>query len=190
MSTAEVFQRITAVLDRAGIAYMLTGSFASAYYGAPRTTQDIDFVVAATPAQLQAFVQLLPSDEYYVDLDAALEAHRRKSMFNVLDMATGWKIDLIIRKSRAFSEKEFSRRQRVNLQEIALFVASAEDVVVSKLEWAKLARSQRHIEDVAGILRIRSDSLDRAYLEKWIGELGLKTEWNDARRLAGTSEPW
>jgi hypothetical protein len=188
MSATEVFQRITAALDRAGIAYMLTGSFASAYYGAPRTTQDIDFVLAATPAQLQTFVQLLPSKEYYVDLDAALEAYRRQSLFNVVDMATGWKIDLIIRKSRAFSEEEFSRRQRVNLQEIALFVASAEDVVVSKLEWAKLAPSQRHIEDVAGILRMRWDSLDRAYLEKWIRELGLKTEWNDARRAAGISE--
>jgi hypothetical protein len=189
MSTAEVFQRITTALDRAGIAYMLTGSFASAYYGAPRTTQDIDFVLAATPAQLQTFVQLLPSDEYYADLDAALEAHRRQSLFNVVDLATGWKIDLIIRKSRAFSEEEFSRRQRVNLQEIALFVASAEDVVVSKLEWGKLAHSQRHIEDVAGILRMRWDSLDRAYLEQWIGELGLRAEWNEARGVAGISEP-
>lgn len=188
MSVTEVIQRITTALDRAGIAYMLTGSFASAYYGAPRTTQDIDLVLAATPAQLQTFVQLLPGDEYYVDLDAALEAHRRQSWFNVIDLATGWKIDLIIRKSRPFSEEEFSRRQRVNLQEIPLFIASAEDIVVSKLEWAKRAQSQRHIEDVAGILRMRWDLLDRAYLQKWIGELGLQTEWNDARRVAGIPE--
>ncbi len=64
-------------------------------------------------------------------------------------------------------------------------MASAEDVVVSKLEWSKLAQSQRHIEDVAGILRMRWESLDRSYLEKWILELGLKTEWTDARRAAG-----
>lgn len=188
MSVAEVFRRIMTALDQAGIAYMLAGSFASAYYGAPRTTQDIDLVVEATPAQLRTFVQLLSGNEYYVDLDTALEAHRRQSLFNVVDMATGWKIDLIIRKSRAFSEEEFRRRKRVDVQGVALFVASAEDVVVSKLEWAKLAQSQRHIEDVAGILRMRWESLDRAYLEKWILELGLTTEWNDVRRAAGVLE--
>jgi hypothetical protein len=188
MSVPEVFQRITAALDQAGIAYMLSGSFASAYYGAPRSTQDIDLVIAATPTQLRAFVQGLSSDEYYADLDAALEAHKRQSLFNVIDLAAGWKIDLIICKSRAFSQEEFRRRQLVNLQNLPLFVASAEDVVLSKLEWSKLAQSQRHIEDVAGILRMRWESLDRSYLEKWIVELGLKEEWNDARRAAGISE--
>ena len=83
---------------------MLSGSFASAHYGAPRSTQDIDLVIAATPAELRAFVEALSGKEYYVDLDSALEAHKRQSMFNVIDLATGWKIDLIIRKSRAFSQ--------------------------------------------------------------------------------------
>jgi hypothetical protein len=187
MSVPEVFQRITAALDQAGIAYMLSGSFASAYYGAPRSTQDIDLVIATTPVQLRAFVQNLPSDEYYADLDAALEAHKRQSLFNVIDLTTGWKIDLIIRKSRAFSQEEFRRRHRVILQDLPLYVASAEDVVVSKLEWSKLAQSQRHIEDVAGILRMRWESLDRDYLEKWVVDLGLEKEWNDARRAAGIS---
>jgi len=187
MNVAEVFHRITAALDQAGIRYMLTGSFASAYYGVPRSSQDIDLIIEATPAQLQTFIQLLPSGEYYADLDAALEAYKRQSIFNVIDLATGWKIDLIIRKSRAFSQEEF-RRQLVNLQDLPLFVASAEDVVVAKLEWSKLAQSKRHIEDVAGILRMRWESLDRSYLEKWTLELGLETEWNDARRAAGISE--
>lgn len=184
MSVPAIFQRITAALDQAGIAYMLSGSFASAYYGAPRSTQDIDLVVEATPAQLRAFVQSLSLDDYYVDLDAALEAHRRQSLFNVIDLTTGWKIDLIIRKTRAFSQEEFRRRQLVKLQGLALFVASAEDVIVSKLEWSKLAQSHRQIEDVAGILTMRWESLDRSYLEKWVRELGLKAEWEDARSVA------
>ena len=188
MSVSEVFHRITSALGEAGIAYMLAGSFASAYYGAPRTTQDIDLVIASTAEQLRTFVQLLAKDAYYVDIDTALEARKRESLFNVVDMATGWKIDLIIRKSRPFSEEEFHRRQLINLQGRPLFVASAEDVVISKLEWAKLAQSQRHIEDVAGILRMRWDSLDRPYLEKWIMELKIEAEWNDARRAAGLSE--
>jgi len=185
MNVAEVFRRITAALDQSGIPYMLTGSFASAYYGVPRSSQDIDLIIEATPERLQTFIQLLPSSEYYADLEMALEARTRQSLFNVIDLLTGWKIDLIFRKSRPFSEEEFGRRKQVVLQGFAIFAASAEDVVVAKLEWAKLAQSQRHIEDVAGILRMRWASLDHAYLEKWIVELGLPTEWEDARRAAG-----
>jgi hypothetical protein len=188
MSLAELFRRIISALDLAGIAYMVSGSFASAHYGASRSTQDIDLVIAATPAQLRALVNSLPSDEYYVDLDAALEALTRQSLFNVIDLATGWKIDLIIRKSRPFSLEEFRRRRQVNLHDVPIFVASAEDIVISKLEWSKLAQSRRHVEDVAGILRARWKSLDRTYLEKWIDELGLTHQWNDARTAAGISE--
>ncbi len=167
---------------------MLSGSFASAYYGAARSTQDIDLVIDSTPVQLRAFVQSLPSDQYYVDLDAALDAYKRRSLFNVIDLVTGWKIDLIIRKSRAFSEKEFSRRQLVDLQGIPLFIASAEDVVISKLEWSKLAQSGRQVEDVAAILRVRWKGLDRSYLESWIRELGLTREWKEAQLAAGVSD--
>jgi hypothetical protein len=188
MSASEVLRRITAALDRAGIAYMLTGSFASAHHGTPRSTQDIDIVIAANPEQLRTFVQSLPSGEYYADLDAALEAHQRQSLFNVVDLATGWKVDLIIRKSRAFSQEEFARRQLVTVEGLPLFVVSAEDVVIAKLEWSKLAQSQRQIEDVATILKLRWESLNRPYLERWISDLHLNEEWNSAKRLAGISE--
>ncbi len=164
---------------------MLTGSFASAHYGTPRSTQDIDLVIEATAAQLRTFVQTLPAEEYYVDLDTALEALRSSSLFNVIDLKTGWKIDLIFRKSRPFSEKEFSRRQLVDLQGLRLYIAGVEDVIVAKLEWAKLANSQRQIEDVASMLRFRADTLDKSYLEKWISELGLHEQWSSARRRAG-----
>jgi hypothetical protein len=187
MTIAELFSRIRAALDSAGVVYMLSGSFASAFYGLPRTTQDIDFVIAASPEQLRAFVQGLPSRSYYVDLDAALEAYSRQSLFNVIDSATGWKIDFIIRKSRPFSEEEFRRRQLVDFEGMQLFVASPEDMVIAKLEWSKLARSQRQVEDAAGILRLRRDSLDHSYLRKWISELGLEEELQNAQVMAGIS---
>jgi len=185
MSVVETLLRITAALDKAGVAYMISGSYASAYYGAPRSTQDIDFVIEADPAQLRMFVQSLPTQGYYVDLDAALAAHGRRSMFNVIDLVTGWKADLIFRKSRPFSQEEFRRRQLVTLRELSVFLATAEDVIISKLEWSKLAQSQRHVNDAAGILRVRGDSLDQTYLERWIHELSLESEWRDAQRLAG-----
>lgn len=184
MSLPQVLERITAALDQAGIAYMLTGSFASAYYGVPRSTQDIDLVVAGTAPQLRQFVDSLPVSKYYADPEAAMEAHQRESMFNVIDLESGWKIDMIIRKTRAFSQEEFNRRQAVNVQRTQLFVASAEDVIIAKLEWAKRAQSQRQIEDAAGIVKLQGDSLDHAYLEKSIHELDLLEQWNAARRIA------
>jgi hypothetical protein len=188
MSTAEVLSRITSALNRAGIGYMLTGSLASAHYGAARSTLDIDMVIEATPEQLTTFVQSLPVTEYYVDLDAALDAHKHQSLFNVIDKETGWKIDLIIRKSRAFSKEEFSRRQSVNVQGIPLMVATAEDVVIAKLEWSKKSQSQRQVEDVAWMLKFRSENLDHVYIRKWVSELDLIEQWNEAKRAAGISE--
>jgi hypothetical protein len=184
MSASEVLRRITTLLNDAGIAYMLTGSFASAHYGAPRSTLDIDIVIAANPEQLRKFVHSLPVDEYYADLEAGLQALHRQSMFNVIDLGQGWKIDLIIRKTRAFSQEEFKRRQDVNVQGLPLFVASPEDVIIAKLEWSKLSESKRQIEDIAAILRARRESLDQIYMKKWIQELELEKEWNDAQTAA------
>ncbi len=105
-------------------------------------------------------------------------------MFNVIDILTGWKIDLIIPKSRAFSREEFERRKLIDVQGLQLFIASA-DVAIAKLEWSKMAQSQRQIEDVATILRLKWNVLDKTYLAKWIRELDLETEWSNALRAAG-----
>jgi hypothetical protein len=188
MSIGAVFQRIVSALDQAGIPYMLSGSFASAYYGATRSTQDIDIVIHASSEQLGPFLNSLPKSEYYADLDSSLEAYRRQSMFNIIDLAIGWKIDFIIQKSRPYSHEEFQRRRKVNLHGVLLFMTTAEDAIISKLEWAKMGQSRRQIDDVAAILSIQWNVLDRSYLKKWIGELSLQTEWEDARRVAGMAE--
>jgi hypothetical protein len=188
MSTAEVLQRLTAALDRAGISYMLTGSFASSYYGASRSTQDIDFVIESSPEQLRTFVGSLSEGNYYVEMDAATEAILSRSMFNVIDLSTGWKVDLIIRKSRPFSEEEFRRRLRVELNGVPLFITTAEDIIIAKMEWAKMSGSTRQLEDVAAILRLQWNVLDLAYLENWAASLQLRPQWEESREQAGIGE--
>lgn len=185
MTTDDVFRRIVGMLDHVGIAYMLTGSFASAYHGAPRATQDIDVVVAPTDDQFRRLVALLPTDEYYVEAGAAMHAQRNRGQFNIVDLATGWKIDLIIRKTRAFSREEFDRREVY--QGLSLSIATVEDLVLAKLEWAKLGESLRQIEDVANLLKIRWAELDGRYIAKWITAQGLLAAWEAARREAGMS---
>ena len=185
MTSSDVFRRAVEHLERAGIPHMLTGSFASSFHGAPRATQDIDLVIAPTPQQLRTLLRDLPDTQYYASLDAALDAHRHQSQFNIIDLATGWKVDLIIRKSRPFSIAEFERRMPVDVHGVRLFIARAEDVVLSKLEWAKSAQSQRQLQDVAALLKARLADLDRAYVDRWVHDLGLTKEWKQACRLAG-----
>ena len=91
-------------------------------------------------------------------------------------MVRGWKIDLIFRKRRPFSEEEFRPRQAVEWHGLHLFLATAGDVIVSKLEWARMGKSQRQIEDVTTLLRMRRDSLDVHYIEKWVSQLSLNEQ--------------
>lgn len=102
-------------------------------------------------------------------------------MFNVIDHASGWKVDFIVRKDRAFSRTEFGRRVAVSMLDVPVFVASAEDTIVAKLEWSQQAGgSERQRRDVAGIAATMSDQLDRAYIDEWVGELELEEELSRA----------
>ena len=181
----DVIRRVIQILDAAGIPYMLTGSFASSLHGMPRATQDIDLVIAPTPASLEALLKNFPEDQYNVSPDAALDAYRRSSLFNVIDFASGWKIYFIVQKPRDFSRIEFDRRTPANVLETTVFVASPKDVRISKLEWAKLAESERQIEDAAGIIRTQGHDLDTAYIEHWAEKLGLRAQWDLAKTKAG-----
>jgi len=177
-----VIRRVLRALEVAGVPYMLTGSFASAFHGAPRTTQDVDIVIAPTLGSLQKLVRQFPEDEYYVSREAALQAYGAESLFNVIDLSSGWKIDFIVRKSRPFSLEEFERRREADILGTTLFIASAEDVILSKLEWAKMSGSERQINDVVGILRTQGDDLDLRYVERWVAVLGLESQWQQARQ--------
>lgn len=186
MSITQIFQRITTALDSANIEYMLVGSFASTRYSSARSTQDIDIVISVTAEQLKSLIQYLIDKNYYADLDPALEAHRSQSLFNIIDLDTGWKIDFIFRKSTAHGLEEFRRRRTIELHGIHLFVASPEDVIIAKLEWAKQGASLRQVEDAAAVLSVQGSALDMPYLQRWVIELGLGAEWDAARRIAGS----
>jgi hypothetical protein len=105
-------------------------------------------------------------------------------MFNLIDMNTAWKIDLVIRKNRPFSVQELARRIVMPIASVDVPTATAEDTIIAKLEWAKLAASERQLIDVAGIVRVRSGTLDLDYIEHWVEALGLGEQWSRARLLS------
>ena len=175
--------RLATLLGDAGIPYMLTGSFASTFHGTPRTTQDLDFVIEVAEENLRALLGALSPDEYYFSEEAALQALRRRGQFNVIHLASGWKADLIVRKDREFSRVEFGRREYGDILGTSVAIATAEDTVIAKLEWAARGRSDRQLRDVAGILAVATE-LDTSYIEGWVERLGLRDSWELALGMA------
>lgn len=184
MSYVEVLRRIAPKLEKSDIPYMITGSIAASYYGLARATQDLDIVISSSPEKLRTLIELFPQTEYYAMLEDALDAYRHQSMFNVLDMVSGWKIDFIFQKSGPFSRTAFERCKPVNFGGVASSMISVEDLILSKLEWSKMSESERQVRDAAIVMEKRSRELDRDYLSRWVKELRLEAQWDSARRLA------
>lgn len=181
MTLTELLADMVRRLDAAHIAYMITGSTASAYYGEPRATRDLDIVIDPRPDTLAALVDGLLADHLYVDRDAASTAVRERTQFNVIG-PDATKVDFIVRKDRAFSREEFDRRRPANLLGTEAFIASAEDMVIAKLEWSVPFDSDRQLRDVASMLAVSDDGLDRAYIDRWVRVLGLEDAWQRVTR--------
>lgn len=187
MNLRDLLELVARVLGEAGVPYMLTGSLASSYHGAPRSTQDIDLVVEASVISLLEVASELRSAGLYVSDVAVREAHASHGMFNAIDPESGWKVDFILRKDRPFSRAEFEARRGIEFMGLVLSIASAEDLIVAKLEWAQLGNSERQLRDVAEIVAVQGTRLNVERIEEWIATLDLETEWALARQLADSS---
>lgn len=185
MSAQVVFEKLRVALEKAGIPYFVSGSFASSAHGIPRSTNDIDIVIAPTGEQLKVLLEQFPSSEFAKDEDDAFDALKLKSQFQVIDYATMWKVDFMIHQGTPFDESRFARRQVVNIAGVRLETASPEDVLITKLWWAKLGESERQLNDVVGILQVQATALDQRYVERWVAALDLHVQWLAALERAG-----
>jgi len=180
----EFLGRLIRLLNEAGIPYMVAGSLSSSIHGRPRATQDADVVIDPTEDQLESFIALLGQD-YYASRDAALDALRHRTVFNVVDLEGGGKADLIIRKDRPYSRREFERRLQVDAMGQMLWVVAPEDIILSKLEWMKGRQSDVQYSDALGVAVTQWESLDLEYLRQWAGKLGVEDMLNGLLKEAG-----
>ena len=183
MTFGELLATVIGILDRSDIPYMITGSLASSYHGEPRATRDADIVIAPEVAAIEPLVGGLLAAGFYVDRDVALAAMTAQTQFNAIG-PDAMKVDFMMRRDRPFSMEEFSRRQPADLLGTPGFVATAEDIILAKLEWAKATGSDRQLDDVAGILAIASE-LDLEYVERWARVLGVDHAWQTIRDAGG-----
>lgn len=158
--------------------YMLVGSVASSLRGIARSTLDIDLLASLDEGQAQGLIERVQAD-FYVSASAVAEALRRKSMFNLVQFSSGFKIDVYILGGKPFERAEFERRQPLTTEGQTLWVATPEDLIISKLDWYRMGGriSERQWRDVVGLLQLHRERLDRVYLEQWVTRLDLVELW-------------
>jgi hypothetical protein len=157
---------ITERLDRARIPYMLSGSVALSLYAQPRMTRDVDLVIEIEEAQVDQFVELFEAD-CYLDRESVLDAVRARGMFNIIHEAWIVKADFVVRKDQPYRKTEFGRRRTVSVGGKAFSIVTAEDLLLSKLLWAKTSRSELQLDDVRNLI-LSEKMLDWPYIERWV----------------------
>ena len=192
MSLDEILKLIIDNLDKLGIPYMLAGSLASAAYGPPRSTHDVDIVVDLRREHVKGFMEAF-SQSFYVDQGQIEQAINSRRSFNIIHLQTFFKADLFLLARTDFAREEFTRRLQRPLEgipEAQISVATPEDTVLSKLVWYRRGGEASELQwrDVNGILKTQGKRLDFAYLKHWADKLRIADLFERAWLEAGVRE--
>jgi hypothetical protein len=171
-----IIVELSAVFEELGLRYLVGGSIASSFHGIPRSTNDIDLVVALPGRVVDQLVAKL-EDRFYVDRDMIIDAIKRQASFNIIHQPTMYKVDVFIADRSELTAEEFERREALEIGEPprAVWVCSAEDIVVQKLDWFQKGNqiSERQWSDLLGVMNVQGQKLDIEYLRRWAVALGL-----------------
>ena len=180
---------VVTALDRLGVKHFIGGSVASAAYGRPRTTVDVDLVADLRQQHVPPLVAALEAD-YYISAQAAAGAIVQKSCFNVIHLATAFKVDIFVFKDRKYDRAALARTRRDTIDAddpgAEFMLASPEELILSKLEWYRLGNevSQQQWLDVIGLLQVQGGALDDTYLDRWAADLEVSDLLDKARQEA------
>jgi hypothetical protein len=178
MDLFDLLRKIVEVFEGLGIPYLVTGAVASMAYGEPRLTNDIDIVAGIEDQHISGLLTKFPADEFYISEDMVREAVQRHGQFNIIHPASGLKVDVMIRKDTPFDNSRFNRMKRIRPSELYLAnFAAPEDVIIKKMEYYREGGSEKHLRDIAGILKISNEAVDRNYISEWAKRLGLIDIW-------------
>jgi len=184
-----VVHMLGGVFDDLDVAFVIGGSVASSLHGLPRATQDIDVVADLRPKHVADLVAAL-ADDFYISEEAVLEAIRAGRSFNVIHLASMYKIDVFVAATSRWCRHELSRAVEFEIADgTTLPVVTAEDIVLEKLRWYVLGdrTSDRQWRDVLGVLHVRGAALDVEYMRSWARRLGVEAELTSALGESGES---
>lgn len=167
-------------LESARIPYMITGSIAANFYTTPRMTRDIDIVIEVEEKDAEILFSLFSTD-FYVDKNSIINAIHNRQIFHIIHSEGIVKVDFIIRKDTNYRNLEFKNRRSIVFERQKIFIVSPEDLILSKLFWARESLSEMQIRDVNNLFKT-IHNLDRVYIEKWVHELELDEVYNEAKK--------
>jgi len=159
-------------LNDAEVVYFLTGSMASNYWGIPRATHDLDFVVQLHSSNIRRVVEAFKT-EFHLDEEAVRAAMRPPHQFNAIDTRSALKVDFWLPQASPFDRIMLSRRMNITLFGESAWIATAEDVVLHKLLWNRMTPSERQLGDAAGVVAVQAAALDAEYLRQWAVKLNV-----------------
>ena len=168
---------VTQALEQLKVPYLIGGSLASAVHGVVRATMDADIVADLKPEDADRLEKLLLG-KFYIDSQMIVDAIRYRSSFNLIHLETMFKVDIFIAKQRPFDCNQLQRRKleiAVEGQDQTMYVTTAEDIILAKLEWFKLGGeiSERQWRDVLGVMGVKANELDLDYLGRWARDLRI-----------------
>jgi hypothetical protein len=186
MSQQKLLREVIETLDRAGIEYMITGSVVSSLQGEPRSTHDIDMVIAIDKSRVPALAEAFKGPRFYLSEQSILDAIDNLGMFNLIEPATGDKVDFWLLGDDAFDRSRFLRRYNEEFMGIQMRLSTPEDTILAKLRWAKLSGgSEKQFTDALRVYEVQYEKLDLDYLRRWTKELDVEILW---KRLTSEAE--
>jgi len=190
MPEPELFLLFVRPLNRAGIRHVVTGSVAAIFYGEPRLTHDVDFIVFLRDQDFEALREAFPASDFYLPPPETImvEAQReQRGHFNIIHAETGFKADMYLTGRDELNAWAFRLRRQVEFEGETVALAPPEYVIVRKLEYYREGGSEKHLRDIRSMLAVSGDQLDRPELEDWIRRRGLQTEWRLVSENRGES---
>jgi len=187
MSQQELLKRVLEVLASVGLDYMVTGSVVSSLQGEPRASHDIDVVVAVPLAAVPALLAAFPPPDFLLQEEAVVHAIRDGSMFNLVALNTGDKVDFWMRTAEPFDQSRFARRVVEDFFGVPMNVSAPEDTILAKLRWCRMSGgSEKQFTDALGVFEVQRGKLERRYLDEWAARLEVTDLWE---RLQTQVEP-
>lgn len=177
-----------APLNRAGVAYAVTGGLAAIVYGHPRLTLNVDVVLRLGDIESSAFVSLWPPSEFYcpptdvIDEERSRESHGH---FNVIHTESAMRADVYLAGSDPLQEWALAHRVEYEIQGELVQFAPIEYVIVYKLLYAQQGGSDRHLRDIARIFEVNRNEIDPMILDQWVTQYRLADLLARCQAIAG-----
>jgi hypothetical protein len=189
--SAELARQLHPLLESLNIPYYITGGVASIAHGEPRTTRDLDLVVQINRSDITRLVAALEQAGFYCPPGAVEDIQAgRGRVLSITNIETILNADIVVNADAAFDQSKLARRQLVSFDEqetLRFWLASPEDVILSKLLWGRRSQSEKQWRDVLGVLKVQGETLEFDYLFKWAKELEISNDLAQALIEAGLS---